>query len=230
MQDGTLFALALSGMIVATLFSFSLQINEDVRFLMPLLPAAGVLLGWSLTVIGSRVASTLLAAALAINLALHHAYAHGHNPFGVTPHGYLAAPDPRTQEKVTLAEAVRATCGPRAADRSNFIGVNYVALNGNAINFYAEKERGRRGYACTFEGFRPDETDVGRALERMSAAAPAFIVTVAPEKQPSGPWAPAFANRVSRGVSEHLARDPQYTLAPGSGDYLKIYQKVDPPK
>lgn len=229
-QTGTLLALALAGMILATLLAFSLQINEDVRFLMPLLPAAGVLLGWSLTVIGNRIANSLMATALALNLALHHAYAHGHNPLGVTPHGYLAAPDPKTQDKILLTEAVRSTCGPRAAGRSNFIAVNYVSLNANAINFYAEKERDRRGYACPFDGFRPDETNVDRALDRISALAPAFIVTVAPEKQPSGPWAPAFANMISRGVSEYLTSDPQYALAAGSGDYLKIYQKVDPPK
>lgn len=187
-------------------------------------------MGWSLAVIGNRIVSTLVTTALAFNLAIHHAYAHGFNPLGVTPHGYLTVPDPNTHDKIFLTEVVRSTCGPRAAGRPNFIVVNYVSLNGNAINFYAEKERARRGYACTFQSFSPDETNVDRALDRISAVAPAFIVTAAPEKQPSGPWAPAFANRVSRGVSEHLARDPQYTLAPGSGDYVKIYQKADPPK
>src|SRR6185503_5925104 len=45
-ENGGLFALALTGTVIATLCAFSLQINEDRRFLLPLIPLISVAVAW----------------------------------------------------------------------------------------------------------------------------------------------------------------------------------------
>ena len=62
-----------------------------------------------------------------------------------------------------------------------------------------------------------------RALDTISTVAPAYIVTVAAEKQPP----PDFVNVVSRAVTEQLGRVPRYLLAPGSGSYILIFRNVE---
>jgi Dolichyl-phosphate-mannose-protein mannosyltransferase len=225
-ENGALFALALAGTIIATLFAFSLQINEDTRFVLPLIPAAGILVAWSLSIIRNQIVQILLFMALALNAAINHAYAHGPNPFHITPHNQLLPVDRNTSDKVLLTDAVRSSCQRESARQPNFIVVSYATLNVNSINFYSEKDGYMVGYRCFYATFNFFETDLGRALERIAAVAPAYIVTVAPERQPP----PDFVNVVSRAVTEHLARDPGYTLAPGSGTYLLIYRKADPSK
>lgn len=225
-ENGTLFALALAGTIIATLFAFSLQVNEDTRFVLPLIPAAGILVAWSLSIIRNQIVQTLLFMTLALNAVSNHAYAHGRNPFHLTPHNYLLPVDRNTSDKVLLTDAVRSSCQRESASRPNFIVVSYATLNGNSINFYSEKDSYMLGYRCSYTTFNFIETDLKRALDRIDAVAPAYVLTVSPEKQPPAD----FVNVVSRAVTEHLAHNPQYSLARGSGSYLLIYRKVDPSK
>jgi hypothetical protein len=200
---------------------------EDTRFLLPLIPAIGILFGWALTSIRNETVQVVLFIGIVLNAAVNHAYSHGHNPFHIIAHNYLWQVDRSTSDKALLTQAVRSTCRPEIADRPNFIVVSYLTLNVNSINFYSEKDSYIFGYHCTYTTHN-FETDLKRALDGISAVAPAYIVTVAPEKQPprgSAPgFAPDFVNAVSRAVTEHLASDIRYTLAPGSGKYLLIYR------
>lgn len=226
-DTGTLFALALASTIAATLFAFSLQINEDTRFLLPLMPAIGILVGWSLSMWNQTVQAFFFAASV-LNAALNHGYAHGYNPLNISAHNYLWQVDRNTNDKILLSQAVRSTCRPKTAGRPNFIVVSYLTLNVNSINFYSEKNRYAFGYRCTYETNRFMETNVAAALDRINAVAPAYVVTVAPERQPhpgSEPgFAPDFVNVVSGPVTEHLSKDVRYTPATQSGSYLLIYR------
>jgi hypothetical protein len=223
-QTGLLFALSLAGTIIATLFVFSLQINEDTRFLLPLIPAAGILVAWSVSTVRSPIVRMLVFSALALNAGVGHVYAHGSNPFHIAPHNYLSSVDLSPDGKALLTETVRSSCQRESAGRLNFIIVSYATLNGNTINFYSEKNGEMGGYRCSYTTFGANEVDINHALDRINAVEPSYIVTVAPDKQPP----PDFVNVVSRAVSEHLAHDPQYVLAPGSGSYLLIYRNTKP--
>jgi hypothetical protein len=223
-EDGTMFALALAGTVIATIFVFSLQINEDVRFLLPLMPMTGVLIAWSLSIIRIRMVGQIFFVALAINAAINHAYAHGRDPFHIAAAPYLRQVDRNTTAKDLLTETVRSTCGQQSVNRPNLIVVSYATLNVNSINFYSEKESYISGHRCSYTSYNSFDPDVQHALEVIRAVRPAYIVTVAPERQPL----PDFANMASRPVTEHLALDPRYRLVSDSGSYVLIYREVDP--
>ena len=220
-ENGTLFTLALGGTIVATLFAFSLQINEDVRFILPLIPMVGVLAAWSLSIIRKRVVEQVAFLTLAMNAAVNHAYSHGADPFLIAPAPYLLQADWKPHDKETLTQAVRSTCHQEHTNRPNLIAVSYAALNVNSINFYAAKESYATGYRCAYTSYNSFDTDSRHALDTIRAVSPLYIVTVAPDRQPP----PDFVNAASRPVSEHLAIDPHYRLVSGSGSFLQIYVK-----
>jgi len=230
-ENGTMFALALAGTVITTIFVFSLQINEDVRFLLPLIPMTGVLVAWSLSIIRIRIVGPVFFVALAINAAINHGYAHGRDPFHIAPAAYLRQANRNTTAKDLLNEAVRSTCGQQNVNRPNLIVVSYATLNVNSINFYAEKESYITGHRCTYTSYNSFDPDVQHALDIIKAIRPVYIVTVAPERQPppGSPSAPAFVNMASRPVTERLALDPHYRLASGSGAYLLIYRNAEPP-
>jgi hypothetical protein len=225
--EGTLFALAVAGTIVATIFAFSLQINEDVRFILPLVPMTGVLVAWGLATVENRVIATVALGVLALNAAVSHAFSYGSNPLGIVPAAYLLPIEQNATDAAPLSEVIRATCHVSDARRPRLIVVSYATLNVNTINFYAAKESYATGFRCfytTYNGFDPD---VQHALEAINAIAPAYIVTVAPERQASDHLHPDFANGASRSVTEHLAHDPHYQLAPSTGNYIQVYRRID---
>jgi Dolichyl-phosphate-mannose-protein mannosyltransferase len=219
-ESGTLFGLALAGTVVATLLAYSLQINEDLRYLMPLVPLIGALLGWSFAIIRNRLVVTLVVAALIFNTAVNHLYAHGINLFRIAAHPWMSKVDRNTRDKDLLMNAIRSSCRPETADRLNVVAVAYLTLSGPSADFYSAKYRYFTGYGCTY--VQLGESDVQRALDWIIELQPAYVLTVAPEKQSPA----AFMNYASsRGVAERLANDRRFELAAGSGDYLLIYRR-----
>jgi Dolichyl-phosphate-mannose-protein mannosyltransferase len=225
--NGTLFAFALAGTIVMTILTFALQINEDWRFLLPLIPIAGVLVAWSLSVLHNRMIELVLFSMVAANAAINHAYSLGFDPLHITAPPYLMPYDGNGHDRALLTEALHATCRREHAHRPNMIVVNYMTLNINLINFAATQESYTSGFRCSYTTYTLFDPDVQHALDMIRSIAPLYIVTVAPEKQP--PFdpitVPAFVNGATRGVTEHLASDPQYTLESPPGTYLQIYRR-----
>jgi hypothetical protein len=107
--------------------------------------------------------------------------------------------------------------------------VSYATLNVNTINFYAAKESYATGFRCFYTSYNSFDPDVQHALDAIDAIAPAYVVTVAPERQTSDSLRPDFANRASHPVTEHLAHDPRYRLESSPGSYIQVYRRVDRP-
>jgi hypothetical protein len=222
LESGLLFALALAGTVCLTVFAYSLQINEDTRFLLPLIPMVAVLLGYALSVFRSHVLAIVFLVAFAGDAVLAHAYTFRRDPLHIVQIFWLWKIEPSDADKRLLTAGVQATCSPEIADRYNVVSVSYTRLNGNSADFYAEKERYRKGYGCYYRAFGPSEQNVQGVLAKITEIAPPYILTVHPDKQ----FPPDIVNTVSKPVAEFLAGDPRYALIPGSGDYLLVYRKI----
>jgi hypothetical protein len=221
--DGTLFALVLAGTIMATIFVFSLQINEDVRYIISMMPFVSVLVGWSLVIIVNRLVGQVLLGALATNVATGHAYAHRFNLFHIAPINYLLPVERNDSDRALLVETVRRTCHRKDVNRPNLVVVSDVTLNMNSANFYSGKDSYTTGNRCFYVTYNSFDPDVRHALDAINTVAPAYIVTFTPDKAVF----PDYANVVSRPVTEHLAADPHYRLESAVGSYILVYHRID---
>ncbi len=219
--SGTLLNLCLAGTIVAVLIVYSLQINEDTRFLLPLLPMVGALLAWSLSRIGKAWISVLFLVIVIANAAMNHAFAEGIRPIAVPYTPWIRAVQADPANKIALAVATRSTCDAATVNRYIVIGVEYPAFNANSASFFSAKDRRMRGFRCSYTSLGYAETDVQRALKRIIDIGALYVATVMPDKQPP----PDFLNEASKPIAERLAADPRFELAPGSGDYVLIYRR-----
>jgi Dolichyl-phosphate-mannose-protein mannosyltransferase len=230
--DGTLFALAVAGTGAGIIFAYSLQINDDVRFIVLLTPMAGVLVAWGLATIGNRIVSQLLLGVLALNAAVSHAYSFGFDPLHIVPAGDLApiGQNQTPADAAGLDRAFRTTCHADDAGQPHLIVVTYATLNVNILNFYAAKESYASGFRCFYTTYNVFDPDAGHALDAIDAIAPVYIVTVAPEQQPAPDGLhPDYVNGASRPVTEHLAADPRYRLESSPGSYIQFYRRVGGP-
>jgi hypothetical protein len=221
-ENGTLFALAVAGIVVLTILAFSLQINEDTRFLLPLIPLIATLVAWSLSVLHNRTLSGVALIVFSVNVAVSHAYAHDLDPARLNVFNYLQKVSRNTDHKVLLTRMVSSTCQAGLGDRTNLIVVDYPTLNGNNAFFYSLKEGLDRAYHCIYSHIGFLVSDVQVALDRIEALNPPYIISAVPERQD----APNKFNRIARSATEYLQHDRRFELAQGSGDYLLIFRRA----
>jgi 4-amino-4-deoxy-L-arabinose transferase-like glycosyltransferase len=218
-EDGTLFVFCLIGTCIASLFAYSLQINEDTRFLLPLVPMVAVAIAWSVNSIHRYAVSAIVVIGLVANMAINHAYAHGYNPFEIKPL-YVPLAERTGNDKRRLNEVVALTCDSNSVGRHSIIGVEYLSLNANSANFYAEKQAYRNGSKCSYTNLGYLQKDLGAALARIERGQTKFVVTVAPDLQPPAD----YTNRVSRAFAVHLAHDDRLALVNSIDREILIYR------
>jgi dolichyl-phosphate-mannose-protein mannosyltransferase len=221
-EDGTLFSLALAGTIVATIVSYSLQINEESRFLMPLFPMIAVLVAWSLSIVRNKYLSFLFFIGLLGNAFIVHASAQGKASLPGLRSPWLIGPQRSAVDKLILTSAVNATCQKEIANAYNIVAVEYPEFNANSAAFYSTKRQYSAGYRCYYTSLGYAEADMQRALDRINLIAPKFILTIEPSKQTQ----PNFVNAISLPMAELLAKDPRFALVSSIGDRVLIYRKV----
>jgi len=226
-DSGALFVLTLFGTVCATLLAFSLQINEDTRFLISLVPLIAVLLGWSLSVLKIRALTAAMLVALAAGGLVDHAISFGYNPIGVSGYNYLGPPVSGPNDRQLLTEAVRATCDNGNGGQPNVVAVSYTWLNNGAASFANAKEALLQGSRpCDYIPIRMQERDVAHAIDTILAMKAKYVITVSAEKQHQMEAAgePKFVNVISLPLAEALARDPRFVRTPVSNNTVLIYQ------
>jgi 4-amino-4-deoxy-L-arabinose transferase-like glycosyltransferase len=221
-ENGTIFALVLAATILLTVLTFSLQINEDQRYVLSLIPMIAILLSWSLSVLRQKMLTAVFLCALAASTVVVNSFSFGLNVPNVADMPWNWQLHFDRNDAVLLSTAVRASCPPENANRTNLFIVNYIRLNEHSANFYAEKDSYTTGYRCYYWSLGFAKNDVESALDRLNAVAPPYVITVAPGRQPP----PDFTNVRSKDVTLFLASDPHYLLMTKPGDYLQIYRKV----
>ena len=225
-DDGSLFVFTLFATVFATLLAYSLQINEDTRFLISLIPMIAVLLGWALSVLQVRALSAAMLVASATSGVINHAISFGYNPMGVSSFNYLV-PLNNGPGRQLLTAAVRATCHDGNGGQPNFVAVTYRWLNPSAASFATAKEALLRGSRpCIYYGIDYRERDTARAIDTILSYETPYIITVSAEKhrQAEAAGEPEFANVLSRPLAEALAHDPRFVRSPESNDTVLIYQ------
>lgn len=218
-----LFALCLAGTIVAALVTYSRMINEDVRFLAPILCLVVLLLAWSLVTLHSRWVTAAVALLLAGNWGVTHATVQGFvaRPDGAL--GYLQTAQNNRAAMARMARAVRDVCDRSHAGRLIIIGAELADFNVPSADFYAEKMRRAVGYRCDYGSLGYLEGDPQRAIRRLYQLNADFFVTLPLDELPRPGTNPL--DRISRPVAEWIATSPDFQRVTPEGDSLAIYRR-----
>jgi hypothetical protein len=223
-EDGLMLALALAGGVVTTIMVFSLQINEDTRFLITTIPMVAVLVGWSLRVLRVRLLSTAVVLCLSVNAVVTHLLGFGLNPLEVAAYGYSHPPDLAGSERELVKEAAGATCPTDLGNRWNIVAVSYKNLNANTAGFYAAQLTFDLDRRCRYGGVGFAPTDLGAAIKGIDEVNPAFVITLDAARQPPAD----FANRLSKPIAEWLAQYPSYVRVSALSNGFLVYRARTP--
>jgi hypothetical protein len=222
-STGLLFALYLAGTTVLALVAYSWQINEDVRFLAPMIPFIAVLFGWSLAALRQRWLVALSLVVLSFNATETLAFAHG---FVIVPvpkvFGYIQRPIKDFASIQRLSRAVHETCDKNRAPHVSIIGAELPTFNAVSAWFYAEKMRGDLGFACSYASLGYASRDINLSIKLIYDADADYVATLPFDELPA-PESGRF-NRVTKPVAKWIAASRDFDLVT-SDNSLVIYRR-----
>ena len=204
--------------LAAAFVAYSLQINEDPRFLQPLLPATAILLAWLCSRRQQRAASAALLAAALVQFILVYGYALGLSP-KASSHHYLQAVERDGTQRSRLQRVVKLTCDPRRPLDVNLVGVQYAWMNASSLNFYAVVAQARQP-VCRYTSLEYPGNPQGTALKKLDVLGHHYYIAVAPDKM----LPPDFVNREASAALARVATSREWEYVSTIDDTVVIYR------
>jgi hypothetical protein len=186
-----------------TIFSFN--INEEQRYLLPLLPSVVVIFLWIVSFVRMRFVVVLLSCLFlgqwiyVESRALGFIEDHGQMSHWVVP---LQLDDKARNEVSRLIEL---TCTTATAQRYNIVGVDLPWLNHNSMSFYASKRKQDNKRRCYYTSLGYAETDDSRAWKRVDDFNIEYFISLEKSVLPSD-----FLNQVSAAVLKRIQLDARF--------------------
>jgi hypothetical protein len=190
--------------IITVLSVFSFSANEDVRFLLPLLPHVSVLIAWSLFQLNGKIITIFVVVIFSIQLISVHLQSLGIIHFLNLPYVTTLEADP--QKVINIEKLVQKTCSSNRITNS-FIGLDQDWLNGNTFNYFATKKLKKIELPCTY--IYPDqaETDISKAWQKLLSSNINYFISVKPSLIPNNPF-----NQVSLALLQKVKNSSDFKL------------------
>jgi hypothetical protein len=208
--------------IGAVLTALALQTNDEVRFLLPLIPCFALMLGGLVNVIGSRRLTTLAVGVLCCQFILVSLQSFG--SFAPKKLSYFRI---RSPEQPALARELRAivrlTCTEQAVGRISVVGVDYPWLNSDTLSMLADEQFALAGRQCQYTTLGYAESDPKAAWSRVRRIEPPYYIGI-DYGNASNPLPQSLAeqiladdpfNRVNVTVFKSVLRSGRFVAVPG---------------
>jgi hypothetical protein len=164
--------------IVLVLAVLARSPNEEVRYLLPLLPLIAVSLGYVLHVARSPALTLAVAAVALTQLVVLDAQSFGSLQSSTFSYSYLRPAQRDDTLLVALRRVVDESCTPAANQKINIVGVDLPWLNSNTLSLLADERFALRGRQCQYTALGYAEVDPGKAWERVLSFQPPYYVGV----------------------------------------------------
>ena len=156
--------------IAVVLASFATQPNQEMRYLLGLVPFVAVLAALAISAARVRALVAAAVAVLAVELVVATLQGFGHARQASLISYPVKELTTETSFAKTLESAVADTCGPESAGRINMVGADYPWLNHNNLSMLALEEHADEGLTCYYTAIGYAESDPEVAWKRVSSS------------------------------------------------------------
>jgi len=210
--------------IVLVLTSFATQPNQEMRYLLGLVPFLALAVALAISAARVRALVALAVAVLAIELVVVTLQG-----FGYARQASLTSYPVKELTRTagfaqTLENTVADTCGPESAYRINMVGADYPWLNHNYLSLLAIEEHADEGLTCYYTALGYAEGDPEVAWKRLLEFKSPYYISIDYGNstnalplafqamiRPDDPF-----NQVNRAVFARVMASGLYKLVPGS--------------
>jgi hypothetical protein len=189
--------------ITIVLVVFSLNINEENRYLLPLLPYFAIIFSWILVKINHRLTLLVACGILIFQLIMVNAQALGLTSINQNLSDWLYSLNNNTSQREILKSVIDTTCRVGDEARYNIIGVELPWFNANSVSFFSAKQLSKKGFRCYYTSLGYAENNFDKAWQRMIDLNINYFITLSPK---SGFKIDAF-NQVSLPILKKIKED-----------------------
>ncbi len=197
---------------------YSLQTNDDVRFLQPFLPAAAIVVAWLCQRRWRLAAGAALLSVALVQFVLLYGQAFGLSP-KATDHPYLQRVEQDDAKRNQLLEIVAVTCDRDRLYDLNLVGVQYPWLSASSATFYAVVRHGARP-VCRFAALENPAEKPSSALRKLDGLPHRYFITVRPEKM----LPPDFINFAAAEAFARVSQSPHWDYFGQVNDTVVIFR------
>ena len=211
--------------IVLVLGVFSLNINEENRYLLPLMPYLVIIIAWILGKINNRVISAVISCLLVFQLIAVNAQSAGLIPPQAKFSNWLYPLNQDRTYKNILEKVVYSTCTFEDKDRYNIVGLELRHFNANSASFFTTKQLLIHGFRCYYTSLGYAENDVKKAWQKMTDLNINYFVTLSPSVNFK---IDAF-NQISLPILEKIKSSLMFKPIPSIDSYpVLLYKRFQP--
>jgi hypothetical protein len=207
--------------IVLVLSVLSLNINQENRYLLPLMPHLVIILAWILEKINNRVILAVISCLLVFQLIAVNAQATGLIPPNLEFSYWLHPFNQDHTHKDILEKVVDSTCDINDRGKYNIIGLELPWFNANSASFFTAQQLLKKGFRCYYTSLGYAENNQEKAWQRMIDLNVNYFVTLSPSMDIK---IDAF-NKVSLPILERIKNSPMFKSIPSIDSYPVLLYK-----
>jgi Dolichyl-phosphate-mannose-protein mannosyltransferase len=177
---GPRFAVVATGIVTVALvlILFASQPNNDVRYLLPLIPYIAVIFAAVIDTSGSQGIAVASAGLLLIEFGLVQLQSFGEKPISSMTYAALTAPQPATTFSRELENVVRETCRPESSGQINMVGADYPWFNHNTLQMLASEQYAEKGLHCYYTALGYAESNPNVAWTRLMTFKSPYYISI----------------------------------------------------
>jgi len=194
--------------IMLVLIFFSFQVNEETRYLLPILPYVVILICWLLYKISNKWINTAAIFLFSFQFIFVNGFTLGLIKGNSQDINSWATVIRENNEQQKEMEAIVAqTCNSENANKTSIVGVEFPWLNANSVEYYATQQKILNDFQCYYTSLGYAESDTDKAINNVKQfIKPPYFITVSMD---SFPAVDAF-NAVSLPVMESIENDKNF--------------------
>lgn len=212
--------------IISVLTVFSLNINQENRYILPILPYLAIVLSWILKNVNQKIIVVFIGFLLTWQLVMVQSQAFAFRSLNPDLSSWLYPVDISNNNKQLLTKVVDATCPQTEKNRYNIIGLELPWFNANSASFFSAKQSLTKGFHCYYTSLGYAENDIEKTWQRLLDMNINYFVTLQPSLQakPADPF-----NQVSLPILERIQKTSKFTPCLFIDDQsILLYKQVTP--
>ena len=211
--------------VILVLTTFALNVNEESRYLLPLLPSVVVMFLWCVAFVQMRSVLVLTALLFIGQWAYVESRAFGFVPPNDGMSHWVLPVQTNKGKMDELSRIVQLTCTPENTKGYSVAGIELPWLNANSLSFYASKWKLDSKLPCYFTSLGYAEKDPDRAWKRVNNLNIEYFISL---EETALPQLPNILNEVSLPVLKRIQADHRFTQLPYDSKYhVVIFENSD---
>ena len=211
--------------ILFVLLVFSLNINEETRYLLPIIPAFAILIALNIVSAQSRVMVYSALLILLMQYTIVHSYSQGMtvNKQGITYHLKPVTTDPAKRREVE--KIIDETSRHEHANRMSITGIELPWFNANTLSFFAQKQALHKKFRVYYTSLGYAETDPEKAWNRLQTLRAIYFITMEYKRHPRPP---NFLNRISLPIQQRIEASQQFSQEQFDSKFgIVVYKRTE---